>query len=804
MGADFCRLEGGPTVHFSGLQRAALLFAAAVFLANAESAVISGVTKDSSGAAVAHAKVTLQELTGSAISAATSDSAGHFTFNDVAPGDYLLDASAPGLTSARPERLSLSPDETKRVTLELVVSAVRAQVSVTAANLPESVDRVSKQLEIVNPKDAEGRGILSVPDALRYLPGVRVITLGGPGTFASIQIRGMRSYDTAVLFDGFRFRDPTSVEGDATAYIGDLMLVDSSRIEVLQGSGSSLYVTNAMAGTINVITDPGGGPFHGDVDAQGGGLGLFRGLARFAGGALHNRLMYSAGVSNLNVSDGVNDAAAVRDWSGQGAISYILTPNIRLGADIFANTGYQQQNLDPYPIESAVASGITPASTVTFVPSLGDPDRARYSHFLDSLFRYEQQVNSRLSCRAGYNLVDVSRDNTDGPGGPDTPYEFQPLFNNSDRYTGRVDTLQARADYLLGAHQVLTAGYEFERDSYLELAADRNPDPSARVYTSTRDTQRSNAVFAQDQLRYLGNRLEILFSGRYTQDTLTQPAFIGGASPYASIPLSAPPGAYTGDASIAYFFKTSSTKIRAHAGNSFRMPSIYERFGGFFYGGTYFPIGDPNLAPERALSGDFGFDQYFLNNRLRVSGDYFYSELQQIVGYLNFSPGYVDRYGRTGGYYDTQGGISRGLEISGEFHPARRTSVFASYTYTKSQDRVSQFYTGTQADPLQMPGVLPVMFSIVATQQFGSRIDLAADFQAGSAYLYPLYGLEGYAYRFHGPRLLGVSGGYTIPVNDRVSVRLYARVSNALNQKYFEEGFQTPRRWAVAGLHFAF
>jgi iron complex outermembrane receptor protein len=614
----------------------------------------------------------------------------------------------------------------------------------------------------------------------------------------------MRSYDTAVLFNGFRFRDPTSVEGDATAYVGDLMLVDSSRIEVLEGSGSSLYGTNSMAGTINVITDPGGGPVHGDIDAQGGGLGLFRGLAHFGGGALHNRLMYSAGISHLNVSDGVEQAEPVRGWSGQGGVSYILTPTIRIGADIFANTGYQQETLDPYPIDSAIAVGITPASTATFVPSPGDPDRARYSHFLDSLFRYEQQVTPQFSYRIGYNLVDVSRDNTDGPGGPDTPYEFQPLFNNSARYSGRVDTVRARADYLLGSHQTLTAGYEFERERSLEVATDQNPIPLARVYTRTSGSQRSNALFAQDQLRFFGNRLELLFSGRYTKATLAQPAVTGGASPYGSVPLPSPPNAYTGDASIAYFFKTTATKLRAHAGNSFRLPSIYERFGGFFFGGTFFPIGDPNLAPERAVSGDFGFDQYFLNSRLRISGTYFYSELQQIIGYLSFPPGYVDQYGRTGGYYNTGGGIARGVVFGAEFRPARQTTVSASYTYTDAKDRVSEFYTGTASDPLQRPGVVPHMVSIVATQRFGNHIDATADFEAGSAYLYPLYGFEPYAYRFPGPRLLGVSGGYTIPVSEGTSLRIYARVLNVLNQNYFEEGFSTPRRWAVGGLHWTF
>jgi vitamin B12 transporter len=791
-------------VYVSVLQRITLLFLSAVFLASAETAAVSGVTKDSSGAVVPEAKVTLRQLTGAVLLRTETDVNGQFEFRSIAPGSYLLDASAPGLTIVQPERLSLSAGETKHVTLELAVSATQTQVSVTAADSPQSVDQISKEIESVNTSDVEQRGLFSVPDALRYLPGVLVTTLGGPGTFTSIQIRGMRSYDTAVLFNGFRFRDPTSVEGDATAYIGDMMLVDSSRIEVLQGSGSSLYGTNSMAGTINLITDPGGGPFHGDLDVQGGGLGLFHGVAHFSGSALRDKLMYSAGISDLNVTEGVNDAGAVRDWSGQAALTYALNPKIRIGANVFANTGYLQQNLDPYPIETALRPGIIPATSATFVPSQGDPDGARYAHFLDSLFHYDQAVNSRLSFRIGYNLVDVNRDNTNGPAGPDTPYEFQPLFNTSDRFSGRVETLQARTDYLMGSHQTVTAGYEFERERYLEVATDQNPDPSLRTYNSTSDTQLENAVFAQDQLRFLDNRLEILLSGRYTHDTLVQPKFVGGASPYANFPLPSPPDAYTGDASLAYFFKKSATKIRAHAGNSFRMPSIYERFGGFFYGGVYYPIGYPDLAPERAVSGDIGFDQYLINTRLRISATYFYSELEQIIGYLSFPPGYVDQYGRTGGYYNTAGGISRGVELSGEFHPARSTSIFASYTYTNSKERVSPFYTGTSYDPLQMPGIQPQMVSVIATQQWGRHIDVAMDFQGGSSYLFPIYGFEAYAYRFDGPRLLGIAGGYSLQVSESASVRFYARVSNLLNQNFFEDGFPTPRTWAVAGIHFRF
>ncbi len=796
---------------------AALFFSATILFAKPETAVLSGTVADISGAAVSGASVNLHQLAGSAFFSATSDASGQFRFDGVSAGEYLLDASAPGLTIDSPKTITLGAGESNSVALTLAVSAVSSEVTVTAADEPQPTDSVSKALDVVSVAAAEQRGLFSVPDALRFVPGLRVSTRGGPGAFTTIQARGLFVEGTAILIDGYPFRDPTSIQNEASAYIGDLLLVDSSRIEVLRGSGSSLYGTNAMGAAINIITDPGGGPVHGDLDLQGGGLGLFRGLAHIAGGAWKNRLDYSAGFSHLNVTEGVDGAQSARDWSAQGTLGYMLTPNIRIAADAFANTGYLQLNVTPAPEYVTIpASGIIPAiplnpaqiqladanlpfdpGNTTFIPSLGDPDSGEYSHFIQSLFRLEHQVNSRLSYRIGYAIFDADRLTTDGPAGPG----YQSPFNSALRYGGRIDTVRAQADYLLGTHQILTSGYEFEREGYRTVSNDDNLELSLRNYFKTVASQRSNAAYFQDQIHFFAGRLQVLLSGRYTEANLNQPQFAGGASPYANIPLATPPSAYTGDASLAYFFQSTSTKLRAHTGNSFRLPSLYERFGTNLFDGVLANYGDPHLSPERAISVDAGIDQYLFGKHLKVSGSYFYAHLQQIVGFLDFPPGYVDPYGRSGGYYNTGGGISRGAEVSGDFRPSRRTSIFASDTYTNAKDRIPEYYTGTPVSPLQTARILPNSVSVAATQQIGRHVDLGLDFQAGSDYLYPLYG---YAYQFPGPRQLGLDAGYSVPLNDRVSVRFYTRISNALGQNFYEDGFHTPGRWAVAGMHFSF
>ena len=82
-----------------------------------------------------------------------------------------------------------------------------------------------------------------------------------------------------------------------------------------------------------------------------------------------------------------------------------------------------------------------------------------------------------------------------------------------------------------------------------------------------------------------------------------------------------------------------------------------------------------------------------------------------------------------------------------------------------------------------------------------SACDAAFDFWAAGDYLVPL---SGRAFVFPGPRQAGLSAGYTHPLTERSKLRLYTRINNLGGQEYYEDGFRTPGRWAVAGVTFSF
>jgi outer membrane receptor protein involved in Fe transport len=391
---------------------------------------LTGSVVDPSGKIVEHATVQLTRAANASITTAISDRNGQYVFQNVGAGDYLLSASAGALSAPEPLTVKVSEDADQAITIHLEITATRNQVTVTAAALPQSFDLVSKALDVVNTDEAERRGVFTLADALQEVPGLRVVSRGGPGAFTTIQTRGLRTADTSILVDGFRFRDITGTQGDASSFIGDLFLVDSSRIEVLRGSGSSLYGTNSIAGTINVITDQGGGPVHGDLDFQSGGLGVNRGLAHVGGGSPDGRLFYSGGLAYLNELSGVNGGGPARNWSGQGGATYVLTPTLRIGGRLLADTHYLQLTTSPYPVfgssSDPIVSAVAPSSTqlslanagqpfsvagATFVPNLNDPDARINSRFLSGLIHLDNQLTPRFSWRVSMQSESTHRNN---------------------------------------------------------------------------------------------------------------------------------------------------------------------------------------------------------------------------------------------------------------------------------------------------------------------------------------------------------------------------------------------------------
>ncbi|MSO23890.1 MAG: hypothetical protein EXQ58_11750 [Acidobacteria bacterium] len=203
--------------------------------------------------------------------------AGLYRFERLRPGEYVIEVEAFGLAQSAAQTLTLTSGSQATVDIALGLAVRHEEVIVTASGTAQPVDEVSKAITIVVQQEIDERDEFAISEALRNIPGLRVQQLGGPGAFTSIKTRGLRNEDTAVLIAGVRFRDAAATQGDASAFLEDLIVTNIDRIEILRGSGSSLYGSNAIGGVINLVTAEGGGRVRGSLLTEGGSLGLFRG-----------------------------------------------------------------------------------------------------------------------------------------------------------------------------------------------------------------------------------------------------------------------------------------------------------------------------------------------------------------------------------------------------------------------------------------------------------------------------------------------------------------------------------------------
>jgi iron complex outermembrane receptor protein len=803
-----------------------IVFACALLLASVAHAWAQGVggasvagrVTDPQGAGLAGASVTLRARERTQLRfSTTTDAAGAYRFEHLAAGAYLVETEAEGFAPAAAREVVVGRNAAATLDVRLEVAGVSAEVVVIAADTPQTVDEVSKAVTVVSRRELEERDEATIADALRTVPGLRVQQLGGPGALTSIKTRGLRSQDTSLLIDGLRFRDPTAPQGDASGFLSDFVVADTGRVEILRGSGSSLYGTNAIGGVVNVVTEEGGGPFHGQLFAEGGGLGYARGRAQFTGSAGEaERVVYSAALSHQNVARGVDRDDAARNTTGQGRALFRLTPTASLSARVYASDTFAQLNEEPQAVGAIPAGGIVDAravslaelrryesgtgvnllnvGTATFLPGANDADNSRTGRFLSGALTFAQRPTENFGYAVTYHGLSTRRSFSDGPAVPGDPADFffEPQGSTRNNFDGSVHTLSARTDFRLGTHNFINAGYEFEQESYLN----RSFDVTAAGDSSVDVSERSNTFFIQDQLRFLDERLQLSAAFRAQTFSLSTPRFTPTAgAPYAGLAFDAPPNAYTGDGSIAYLFRRAGTKLRAHVGNGYRKPALFERFGTFFSSFFGFStLGDPRLAPERSIAFDAGVDQSLAGNRVRLSATYFYTRLQEVVGFGDTPD---DPFGRFGGFVNTGGGLARGMELSAAFAPARALDLFASYTFTNSDQRRPQI-----ENILRSLAIADHQFTLVATGRIGQRVAVNFDLVASSDYLAPIFDNRTFrtrAYRFDGIFKADLTAGYTLPLSDSRRVRFFGKIENLFDREYYENGFRTPGINARAG-----
>ncbi|HEY8190268.1 MAG TPA: TonB-dependent receptor, partial [Micavibrio sp.] len=123
----------------------------------------------------------------------------------------------------------------------------------SASKKNESLSEVPAAVYILTPEDIRRSGATSIPELLRMVPGVNVAQADSNSW--AISIRGFQSLTAnklLVMIDGRTVYNPLF----AGTYweVQDVPLEDIMRIEVVRGSGGTLWGANAVNGIINILT----------------------------------------------------------------------------------------------------------------------------------------------------------------------------------------------------------------------------------------------------------------------------------------------------------------------------------------------------------------------------------------------------------------------------------------------------------------------------------------------------------------------------------------------------------------------
>lgn len=188
-------------------------------------------------------------IKGTTIGTAT-DATGHYYLSNLPVGEFTLVASAVGYKSIE-RKINLQKNKTIEVNFEMEEDAIMLDNIVVSANRSETKRReASNIVNVLTSKLFETTNSVTLAQGLNFQPGLRVENNCQNCGFQQVRINGLDGPYSQILIDS---RPIFS----ALAGVYGLEQIPANmidRVEVVRGGGSALFGSNAIAGTINIIT----------------------------------------------------------------------------------------------------------------------------------------------------------------------------------------------------------------------------------------------------------------------------------------------------------------------------------------------------------------------------------------------------------------------------------------------------------------------------------------------------------------------------------------------------------------------
>jgi vitamin B12 transporter len=624
-------------------------------------ATISGSIVDPLGATVPQAAVALLR-DGQKIAETSSNARGEFTFDGVAEGRYQIDVRAAGFQPRTTEAAFVAAGgHAIEVGLQIGPVTQQVVVSATAGEVPQS--QVGASITVLDSTLFTALGNTDLLEPLRTVPGAAIVQVGGRGGPASVFVRGGASNFTKVLVDGVPAND---IGGGLD--ISDLATTGIDRVEVLRGSNSVLYGSDALSGVINITTGRGRTRIpEASFAVEGGNLGTSHEEASLGG--------------------------AVKRFDYFGAFSHLQTENDVPNNDYRNNTFATRLGV-------IVGSGTSVSGTVRRIgTSTGSPNAFNYYGIADdsaqdrtitytsiaaqSLWSPRWTSTVRLSIAdQDYHYVNPSP-----TGERSDPSEFANFLGNPVTISANGRSVSGRAILDFGgaypssfdssfSRRLLYGDAVFRMTQAFDLAGGvRVEDEDGRSGASSRTSRTNSGAFveARGALRgYLYVNGGIGFDDNDVFGSAWSPRV--SAAAYLRRPSAT---AALGD-----------TKLTVNAGKGIKEPSLGQELSSL---AAIVPaasaLGIQPVGPERSRNVDIGVEQGLAGGHGRVRVAYFNNEFFDLIEFVSRNvlpqlgvPADVAAASGFGAYVNAQSNQARGVELAAEA-VAGPVELRGSYTY---------------------------------------------------------------------------------------------------------------------------
>ena len=710
------------------------LFSLLVLTGSALAETMRGTVTDPSNTPIAGARVAAVNRVG-VYTEGVTDTSGDFELNVPDVNTFHLVITAGGFAT----KTVLSTDSTK---IRMALAPQSDAVKVTGSAVDVSSTQLGTSVTVITGEEIRERNEAQTIDLLRYIPGIYVAQSGQRGTVGSVSIRGGDTKYNLVEIDG--------VPVNSFYYGGyfDFSQIPSdfiSEIQVARGPQSAIYGSYATSGVVNFQTRSADDGTRVDVVAEGGSNGERRfGLS---GSGTFFGVGMAGSLSRMDFDGPVRN-------SGYRNENVFLSLSKRWAKQSLSGFG----NYDANQVGEPGPYGSNPEHLFAGIDTISNSR----NYFSDSGIHYQSDLGNAVKQEV-----------------------FGSFFLNNSPYVSPYGysyskDIRAQAEErttwnVLKKWWTMAMGFVYERE---EVKNTYITDYSNRQYPLRRDEQ---GIYWDNQIQigkhfYLNAGIrEEVFEQPLVPPTLYRASLPGQTYSKANPKVSA-----------AYILGTA--RLHGSFGTGIRPPG----------GSDLAFTNNPDLKPERSISGDIGLEEKFWANKISIDGTYFYNSYRDLIVGLGGNLSVLSAY-QTGNLSRAR---SSGEEISAQVRPVRWIAIGGSYTHLNtavlalegSSGRVQEYYTVGQELP-RRPANSGEVTSTFTYKKITAN--LLGYFRGSTLDVEPNYGASQGFFRNHGYQDVGLNLNY----DAGHGVTLYGNLRNLLDRRYEEiYGYPAPLLNFVAGV----